>query len=114
FIDITKDIHEILLGYQENFWWDLEELSNKFNQILVSNGTIGNFLKELYQITDKQIILVHNNDRYSFFPIPPKPLEQKWKQNITNQNLNQMSYYTTPIYFFTEKIAELYIIDERR
>src|SRR5690625_584644 len=111
FIDITRDIHELLLGYQESFWWKLEDLNKDFNQILVSNGSIEAFLKELHVITKKQVILVHDTEQYWFFPSPTPRVQEKIKMELKT-NKNHTHYYCTPIYFLDDNIAYLYIIDE--
>lgn len=110
FIDITKDIHEVLLGYQENFWWDLEKLYKSFNQTLVSNGSIGDFLKILHQITNKQVVLIHRIDQCLFFPSPSKSSQQKWIKEI-EQDKSHALYYSSPIYFLNEEIAQLYVLE---
>lgn len=111
FIDITKDIHELLLGYQESFWWRLEDLNKDFNQILVSNGSIEAFLKELHVITKKQVILVHDTEQYWFFPSPTSRVQQKVKKELKTDKIHT-HYYFTPIYFLNDNIASLYIIEE--
>lgn len=108
FIDITKDIHELLLGYQENFWWKLEDLNNIFNQILVTNGTLEAFLKELHVITKKQVVLVHDTAQYCFFPSPTPVIKEKIKKELNTDKIH-MHYYYTPIYFLNDNIAYLYI-----
>ena len=111
FIDITRDIHEIILGYQESFWWELEDLYQAFNKILVSNGTIEAFLKELHLITNKQVILVHDTAQFWFFPSPTPRIQEKIKMELKT-NKNHTHYYGTPIYFLDDNIAYLYITEE--
>ncbi|WP_029266403.1 PucR family transcriptional regulator [Virgibacillus alimentarius] len=111
FIDITKDIHELLLGYQENFWWELENLNKDFNHILVSNGPIEAFLKKLHLTTKKQVVLVHDTGEYWFFPSPTSSVKQKIKTELKT-NKNHMDYDFTSIYFLNEQIAQLYTIED--
>lgn len=108
FIDITKDIHEVLLGYQENFWWDLEKLSDDFNQILISNGSINLFLKKLHHVTNKNILLYDRFGQYLFFPTPSKNKREKWKIEIDQ---NKLHYYSIPIYLQDEKVAQIYVLE---
>lgn len=109
FIDITKDLHELLIGYHENIWWKLESLYNYLNKELISNGNIGDFLRILHKETSKQISLKYE-DRYRFFPSPPK---NKQQQLIRNINERKNNYYEQSIELFGNKIATLYLLDNK-
>lgn len=110
FVDITKDIHKVLLGYQENVWWNLEDLYQKMHQNLVSNGSIDHFLKMLHHGTQKQVALIHNNGQSWFFPSPSEKQQQKWILDIKEYN----KYPSTPVSFLNEIIAQLYLLEEEK
>lgn len=106
FVEITKDIHKLLLGYQEKIWWDLEHLYKEMYQNLVNNGSIDSFLKILHQGTNKQVSLIHNSGQSWVFP-PPKD-KQKLIDDMTYDN----RYFSVPIYYLNEVIANLYILED--
>src|SRR5699024_1337564 len=108
FIDITKDLHELLIGHHEDVWWRLESLHNELSKELTSNGNAGDFLRILHKETNKQTALKYE-DQYRFFPSPSKKQQYKW-MNTLESNTNQ-AYVTQPITLFGSTIAHLYIIE---
>ncbi|WP_175631932.1 PucR family transcriptional regulator [Virgibacillus siamensis] len=110
FVDITKDLHEVLLGYRENSWWSLENLYKRFNDTLVSGGTIGEFLKVLHKSTKKQIVLIHNDNQFHFFPSPPAKQQKKWVKQIQD---SPKDFCTYPVNFLNETVAKLYLLEDR-
>lgn len=107
FIDITKDIHKLLLNYQENIWLDLENLYKTMHQNLVSNGPIEEFIRILHQGTRKQIALIQHQEQEWFFPTPSAKQRIQWLQEIEIH-----AYFSIPIYFLNDVIATLYIIED--
>lgn len=110
FVDITKDLHEVLLGYREHSWWSLENLYKRFNDTLISGGTIGEFLKVLHKSINKQIVLIHSDEQYHFFPSPPAKQQQKWMKLIKEKRKDLCIY---PVNFLDETVANLYILEDR-
>ena len=106
FIDITRDLHEILLGYHENIWWELENLHDTFSRTLTTNGSIGDFLKTLHQTSKKQIAFKHG-DKFRFFPTPSTKMQQQWIDEI---NHSPEKYFSQPVYFLDEEVATVYCI----
>ena len=107
FIDITKDLHEQILGKQENIWIELERFHQSLNKILTSNGLIGDLLKILHQETQKEVALQYY-DQYRFFPSPAKKEQLK---RIKLMNSNTESYYAHPIYVLNEQIGKIIYIE---
>ncbi len=111
FIDITKDLHELLLGYHEDIWWKLENLYNQLNKELISNGNVGDFLRILHKETEQTIALKYN-EQYRFFPAPPKKrLYQMINKHELNENKNYKEY---PINLFGNNVATLYMLKNKR
>ncbi|GAA0428352.1 hypothetical protein GCM10008983_00790 [Lentibacillus halophilus] len=110
FIDITMDLHEIILNYQQHSWWKLDNLYKKLHNSLVSNYPIGDFLKLLHQATNKQMLLSQNKDQYRFFPSPSKRKQSEWIEQI-QQDTN--SYNAYPIHLLDQPIAYLYILEKQ-
>lgn len=108
FIDITKDLHELLIGYHEDIWWDLEKLYNELNEELVSNGNAGDLLRILHKRTDKQVAL-HYDNQYRFFPSLSKKQQYQWINILEKQE--DQTYFKQPIELFNHKIATLYMIE---
>lgn len=110
FIDITKDLHELLLGYHEDIWWKLENLYNQLNKELISNGNIGDFLRILHKETEQSIALKYN-EQYRFFPSPPKKrLHQMIKKLESKENKMYKEY---PIKLFGNSVATLYMMKNK-
>lgn len=107
FIDITKDLHEQILGKQENIWMELERFHQSLNQILTTNGTIGDLLKVLHQETGKEIVLQYY-DQYRFFPSPSK---KEQLRRIKEINSNTKSYYAHPVYVLNEQIGKIIFVE---
>lgn len=111
FIDITKDLHELLLGYHEDIWWKLETLHNKLNSTLTTNGTAGDFLKILHQETNKQVILFYD-DQYRFFPAPAKKEQERLIASISKGDRDV--YHSYSIHLLNKKIAALYLLENKQ
>lgn len=110
FIEITKDLHKIILGYDQQSWWKLDHLYKELNEALLSNQPIGEFLKILHKNTKKQVALVHQNGDYRFFPALSQEKQQNWMQQIEDEK-EPSQFYSHPVYFLHEEIARLYILD---
>lgn len=110
FIDMTKDVHELLIGHHEDVWWRLEKLHNQLNKELLSNGSAGDFLRILHKETEKQIALKYEG-QYRFFPSPPTKKQYQWMEELEVPENNQ--YVEYPIYLFGNEIASLYYIEEK-
>lgn len=107
FVDITKDLHELLLGYHEETWWKLESLYNQLNRELISNGSIGDFLRILHKETERTVVLQYD-EQFRVFPTPPtKQLHQILDMLKTNEQSECQKY---DIHLFETKVAILYIL----
>lgn len=111
FIDITKDLHKIILEEQQHHWWSLERVTEQFNQTLLSNGSISEFLKILYQHTNKPVALAYD-EHFRFFPSPSKRKQQQWIKHIRHQATDK-HYCTYPILFLDQEIARLYLLTKK-
>lgn len=106
FIDITRDIHRLLLKYEENTWLKLEQLYKNMHQNLIQNGSIEQFLSILYQGIQKPVALIDQDQHIWVFPPSIKNMKVK------NQ-LSQADYYpSVPVYLLDDVIAHLYILHQ--
>ena len=110
FIDMTKDVHELLIGHHEDVWWKLENLHNQLNKELLANGNVGDFLRILHKETEKQIALKYE-EQYRFFPSPPTRKQYQWIEELEVSESNQ--YVKYPIYLFGKEIATLFYIEDK-
>ena len=108
FIDITKDIHELIIGHHENVWWRLETLHKKLNEKLTSNGSAGDFLRILHKETNKKVALSYDN-QFRFFPSPPKREQYEW---IKTLDQTDHKFINQPIKLLEENIGFLYYIED--
>lgn len=111
FIDMTKDVHELLLGYHEDLWWRLEDIHNQLNKELLSNGNAGDFLRILHKETEKQVALKYES-QYRFFPSPPKKQQHQWINELELSNTEK--YMEQPIHLFGSQVATIYFLEEKR
>lgn len=110
FIEITKDLHELLLGYHEEFWWKLENLHNELNKQLLSDGDVRDFLRILHKKSNKQIALKYN-EQYYFFP---SPSIKKRDQLINDIELNGKNKYLYNVHkSFEQNISSLYYLESK-
>jgi len=110
FIDITKDIHELIIGHHENVWWELESLHKQLNEKLTSNGTVGDFLRIIHKETNKKVALAYE-DQFRFFPSPAKREQYKW---IKTLNQKDHQFVERPIKLLGENVGHLYYIDNHK
>lgn len=110
FVDITKDLHELLLAYNENLWWKLESFYKKLNKTLLDNGNIRDFLRILHKESQKQIGLKYNGN-YHFFPAPSNKKQKQWIIDLESDG--QKKYYHTTFELFGNKISSLYFLEEK-
>lgn len=109
FIDITKDLHESLIGLHEDIWWNLEHFHQKLQEALTSNSTVGDFLKIIHQETKKQIVF-HYQDQYRFFPSPTKKLQMGWIHALKNED----DFYHQHVMLLNEPIGTLYYLEDKQ
>lgn len=108
FIDITKDLHELLLGLHEDIWWKLEHFHQKLQEALTSNSTIGDFLKIIHRETNKQIAFLYK-DQFRFFPSPTKKLQEEWMNAL--QNVDE--FYYQEVTLLNEPIGTIFYVEDK-
>lgn len=113
FIEITKDLHKIILGYDEQAWWKLDHLYKELNEALLSNQPIGEFLKILHKNTKRQVALAHQNGEYRFFPALSRKKQLHWMKQIEDEEERSL-FYSHPVYFLREEIARIYLLDTKK
>jgi len=110
FIDITKDVHKLLIGQREHEWQEIEKLQQKLYNKLLNNGNIGDLLRILHKDTNKQLILRYNN-QYRFFPSPPTEQQHKIIKEVESND--KQSYTKKEIKLFDKSIATLILFENK-
>lgn len=108
FIDITKDLHELLIGVHEDIWWRLEQFHQKMQQALTTHGTVGDILRILHQDTNRQIALVYD-EQFRFFPSPAKKQQQRWIETI-----QQNDFPFEPVSILNEQLGQLFFMENKQ
>lgn len=73
FVDITQDIHSLLINHQHQILKALESFSRKLQQLTLESSDINSILRLLYDHTSYQVIYYSTIEKNSFFP--PMSLE---------------------------------------
>lgn len=110
FVDITKDLHTLLLSQTNNFVPILDKIAKSFHKQLLSNNGISGMLKNLHSITKKQVI--YRSTEGEFIAFPPQP-ETETKFNLHRIDEDQPNahenYASRSVYVLNHPIAELYM-----
>lgn len=107
FVDITKDLHEQIIGQQEDIWLELERFHQRLHYALTTDGTIGDFLRILHQETGHQIVLRHQ-DEYRFFPSPAQKRQKQWEEELVT---DETVYDKEPVYLLQDPIGSLLFLE---
>lgn len=115
FVEITQDIHSLLINRQYKMISDLESYSQQLNKKLLEINDYEDILKFLQKYLDLQIIVQFNENERMFFPDLPEEKKKKitdiLKGNATSSSL-QLAEQTVQI--LGNKYAELMVISETR
>ncbi|MDR7001072.1 PucR family transcriptional regulator ligand-binding domain-containing protein [Neobacillus niacini] len=110
FVEITQDIHSVMINQQYRMISDLENYSQSLNKRLLSIETYEDILQFIFSSLDVQIIFRLRNQEYEFIPEingdEQKSFIKKLEAGKTGTN-NQFAY--APIYLFGQEYAELYL-----
>lgn len=110
FVEITQDIHSIIINQQYQKISDLENYSQRLNMRLLTMDSYEDILQFIFSALDVQILFRFKNQDYEFVPdinrtekiAILKELESAGGQNSTH-------FACTPIFLFGQEYAELLI-----
>ncbi|MDQ0268267.1 PucR family transcriptional regulator [Cytobacillus purgationiresistens] len=117
FVEITQDIHTLLINRQYDMLASLEKHSQVLNKMLLSMNHYDEILKVIYEDVQAQIILTFNNQENHFFPEigdVKKSILLKAIETERSAILSKYSIVSAPIELLGEKYAELLIISQDR
>lgn len=118
FVEITQDIHTLLINHQYRIISDLESYSQALNKKLLTIEHYMEILKFIHQYLKVQVVITFSNDDVRFFPEPVEQ-EKKILLNMIHEqkNVNDEFIYSIaslPIYLLGDNYAELIIISKER
>ncbi len=110
FVEITQDLHALLVNQHYLMISDLENYSQQLNQMLLSVNDPKDILQHLCESTGLLAGLRIHNEVILFPACLDLPQQQLLQHHITEQNKNQSSFFTHSIQLLGESYAELHIL----
>lgn len=110
FVEITHDIHSVLINQQYNMISDLENYSQSLNKRLLTIETHEEILQSIFSALDMQIIFRMKDHEYEFVPEITRQEQSsviQYLKKANHQTTEQIGY--APIYLFGKEYAELFI-----
>ena len=117
FVEITQDIHSLLINHQYQIISDLEKYSQALNKKLLTIEHYSEILKFIQQYLQVQVMIVFSNNEKQFIP---EVIEHKQKTLLKviegNHSSSEIAYSIAklPILLLGGNYAELIIISEER
>lgn len=88
FIDITQDLHGLIINHHYEMLEGLEKISRQFNQLSLTSQGVQNILKLLSVSTKTQVVYLPNSGKPQFYPFMEKHRLEEI-QKIINQHDKQ-------------------------
>lgn len=86
FIDITQDLHGLIIHNHHHLLKLLNELSRSFNELsLLPNGIL-KILEKLYKYTNGIALYIKNDEKSSYYPPESKEIEKEMKKYIIDNS----------------------------
>lgn len=120
FVEITQDIHSLLINHQYQMIADLEKYSQTLSKKLLTIDHYNEILKYIQHYLQVQVIIVFKNKDIQFIPNvldqERKKLLQLVEKNENNQHLTANSYSiaSIPIHLLGSNYAQLIITSNER
>ncbi|TDK60906.1 PucR family transcriptional regulator [Bacillus salipaludis] len=110
FVEITQDIHSLMINQQYRMISDLENYSQSLNKRLLSIETYEDILQFIFSSLDVQIIFRLRNQEYEFVPEINGNDQKALIKELegAKAGINRQFAYA-PIYLFGQEYAELYL-----
>ncbi|MBY7144437.1 PucR family transcriptional regulator [Virgibacillus sp. NKC19-3] len=84
FVDITQDLHTLIINKHHQMLYQLNELSTKFNELsLLPNGIL-KILQEMYTYLKKDALYITDEARSYYYPPETKYIEKKIRPHFSN------------------------------
>ena len=110
FVEITQDIHSVIINQQYQKISDLENYSQSLNKRLLTIETYEEILQFIFSALDVQIIFRLKNQEYEFVPeISPDEQDSIIYQLEGAKMQDYEHIASSPIFLFGQEYAELFI-----
>ncbi|MDT8860689.1 PucR family transcriptional regulator ligand-binding domain-containing protein [Alkalihalobacillus sp. MEB130] len=113
FIDITQEIHSLLVKKHYQLLSDLEDFSNRLNQLLLSSNPKPRILELLYEYLGMRIFYISNQGEVTVIPKTNVSDQDKLFDLIKTNNIpKNMNVAHQPVQALNQTFADLFIISE--
>ncbi|MFC3882823.1 PucR family transcriptional regulator [Bacillus songklensis] len=110
FIEITQDVHSLLINQHYQMISDLENYSQQLQKMLLIIDHYHPILHFFYQYTDLQVIIKLNEENIQFVP-EINPVKRKELLNLISRENNDQKVMTKQIIqVLTRNYAELFVV----
>ncbi|WML39901.1 PucR family transcriptional regulator ligand-binding domain-containing protein [Neobacillus sp. OS1-2] len=110
FVEITQDIHSVIINQQYQKISDLENYSQSLNKRLLTIETYEDILQFIFSALDVQIIFRQKNQEYEFVPEISFPEQDSIIHQLEEAKTQAYDHIaSTPIFLFGQEYAELFI-----
>lgn len=89
FVDITQDLHSLIINQHHQMLNQINEMSIKFNELSLSPNGILKILQELYNYFKNKVLLITDNVKPYYYPPDIKHIEEELYRNFKSINLEQ-------------------------
>lgn len=114
FVEITQDIHTLLINHQYKIISDLENYSQELNKKLITMKQYDEILLFIHQYLKLQVILIINNKESHFVPKLSQYQQKALIEQIEKMMIPPSSIAKVPIKIFGDQYADLMIISYDR
>jgi purine catabolism regulator len=113
FIDITQEIHSLLIKKHYQILADLEEFSNRLNQLLLSSNPHQRILQLLYDYLGMSVFYISNQGEVEVIPNKTSTEKEKIFKLLKSNNIpKNMNVAHQPVQALNQTFADLFIISE--
>jgi len=114
FVEITQDIHGLLINSQYQMISNLESYSQALNKRLLTIDHYVEILKFIRSYLQVQVIILFTNRETQFIPEATEQKRKKLLENLQSHTEDSTYIAKIPIHLLGESYAELAIISEER
>lgn len=117
FVEITQDIHTLLINHQYEMISNLERYSQALNKKLLTIDHYSKILKFIHQYLQVQVIIIFNNKEIQYIPEVLQHKRKILQEVIESDDKDREETYSIariPIHLLGSNYAELIIISEKR
>jgi purine catabolism regulator len=113
FVDITQDIHTLLINKHYRMISELEKYSNKLNQLLLHSNSQQKILHSLFEQLNMSVFFIPNQGEPQFFSKQTrKELDHIFPLLKAKETSNDGTILRQPIQALNQKLADLFIISD--